>query len=161
MNKVILSGRIIKDPEVRYTQNGIPSVNFSVAVDRGTKDQTGNRISDFINCVAWRNTAEFMANYIKKGYLLLVEGKIQTRTYQAMDNTTRYVTEVICDNIEILSRPQQQAQQSSFNNNFSNNRNINNYQMPSYTSKENDIPSSDYMDDDYQPIELDDDDLPF
>ena len=102
MNKVILIGRITKDPEIRYTQTGVPSVNFSLAVEREFRDASGNRQADFINCVAWRGQADFISRYIKKGYLLSVDGRIQTRNYQGQDGQTRYVTEVIVDQVENL-----------------------------------------------------------
>lgn len=102
MNKVLLTGRITKDPEVRYTTSGIPSVSFSIAVDRGMRDASGNRQADFINCVAWRNQADFMSRFIKKGYMLAIEGRIQTRNYQGQDGQMRYVTEVVVDQLENL-----------------------------------------------------------
>ena len=97
MNKVLLVGRITKDPEVRYTTSGIPSVQFSLAVDRGIRDANGNRQADFINCVVWRQQADFMSRYIKKGYLLSIEGRIQTRNYDDKDGKKVYVTEVIAE----------------------------------------------------------------
>ena len=104
MNKVVLIGRITKDPEIRYTaQSGVPSVRFTLAVDRGVKDNTGARMADFISCVAWRNSAEFISRYIKKGYLLCVEGRIQTGSFQGQDNQTHYTTDVVVDNIENLT----------------------------------------------------------
>src|SRR5574344_1523023 len=102
MNKVILTGRITKDPEVRYTQSGLPTVSFTIAVDRGMKDANGNRQADFISCVAWRGQADFISRYIKKGYMLCLEGRIQTRNYQGNDGQTHYVTEVVVDNVENL-----------------------------------------------------------
>lgn len=104
MNKVCLTGRITKDPEIRYTQQtGIAQVSFSIAVDRQMKDANGNRMADFINCVAWRSHAEFISKYVKKGQMLAVEGRIQTRNYQGQDGQTRYVTEVLVDSVENLS----------------------------------------------------------
>lgn len=102
INNVVLVGRITRDPEVRYTQSNIASVNFTIAVDRGFTAQNGDRQSDFINCVAWRQSADFMAQYIKKGYMIGITGRIQTRSYQANDGTTRYVTEVVCDSVQNL-----------------------------------------------------------
>ena len=125
MNKVLLVGRITKDPELRYTSNGIPSVSFSLAVDRGTRDANGNRQADFINCVAWRNQADFMGRFIKKGYLLSIEGRIQTRNYQGQDGQTRYVTEVVIDQVENLQPRDNNMQQP------------NNYQQPAYQPNNN------------------------
>ena len=102
MNKVLLIGRITKDPEIRYSQNGTPQVMFTLAVDRGVRDANGNRQADFISCVAWRGQADFISRYIRKGFLMSVEGRIQTRNYQGQDGQMRYVTEVILDQVENL-----------------------------------------------------------
>jgi single-strand DNA-binding protein len=109
MNKVILTGRITKDPEVRYTQTGVSVVSFTLAVNRQFRDANGNNQADFINCTAWRSTADFITRYIKKGYMLLVEGSIQSRSYQGQDGQTRYVTEVVCDSVENLQPREQNA----------------------------------------------------
>lgn len=100
MNKVLLTGRITKDPEIRYTQSGMSNLRFSLAVDRTTKDANGNRQADFINCVAFGQQADFISRYIKKGYMLAVEGRIQTGSYQGQDNQVRYTTDVIVDRVE-------------------------------------------------------------
>ena len=114
MNKVLLVGRITKDPEIRYSQNGsIPQVQFTLAVDRGTRDVNGNRQADFISCVAWRGQADFISRYIRKGYLMSVEGRIQTRNYQGQDGQMRYVTEVVLDAVENL-QPRQDDVQGSY-----------------------------------------------
>ena len=111
MNKVVLIGRITRDPEVRYTQNGIPSVSFTIAVDRGLRDVQGNRQADFISCIAWRNQADFISRYIKKGYMIAVDGRIQTGQYTTQDGQTRYTTDVVVENIENLQpRDNQQTQ---------------------------------------------------
>lgn len=102
INNVVLVGRITKDPEIRYTSSNIASCSFTLAVDRGFTSQSGERQSDFINCVAWRQSADFMSQYIKKGYMMGITGRIQTRSYQAQDGTTRYVTEVVCDSVQNL-----------------------------------------------------------
>jgi single-strand DNA-binding protein len=102
INKTILVGRITKDPEVKTTQTNIAVCSFTLAVNRQFTDASGERQADFINCVAWRKTAELLGNYIKKGALLGIEGRIQTRQYDAEDGTTRYVTEVVCDSVQFL-----------------------------------------------------------
>ena len=151
MNKVILTGRITKDPEVRYTQQGVSVVSFTIAVNRQYRDANGNNQADFINCTAWRSTADFITRYIKKGYMLLVEGSIQTRSYQGQDGQTRYVTEVVCESVENLQprdsqsvgyqggyqAPQQQPQYQqpsyqSFNNPSYGAAKQQSYQQPSY-----------------------------
>jgi len=103
MNKVILIGRLTRDPELRTTPSGTATTAFTVAVDRTfVNQQTGQREADFINCVAWRKQAENISRYCSKGTQVAVEGRIQTRNYDAQDGTKRYVTEVICDNVTFL-----------------------------------------------------------
>lgn len=102
MNKAILIGRLTKDPELRTTTSGISSTSFTVAVSRTYTNQNGERETDFINCVAWRKQAENIAKYCKKGSQVAVEGRIQTRSYDAQDGTKRYVTEVLADNVTFL-----------------------------------------------------------
>jgi single-strand DNA-binding protein len=101
MNRVILVGRITKDPEVKQTQTNIPVVSFTLAVNRQFTDAQGEKQADFIQCVVWRKQAENLARFVKKGALLGVEGRIQTRQYEA-ENGTRYITEVLCDSIQFL-----------------------------------------------------------
>ncbi|MBN2268900.1 MAG: single-stranded DNA-binding protein [Acholeplasmataceae bacterium] len=101
MNRVILVGRITKDPELKMTQSNIAVCSFTLAVNRQFTDQSGERQADFIQCVVWRKQAENLERFVKKGALLGVEGRIQTRQYET-DNGTRYVTEVLCDSIQFL-----------------------------------------------------------
>lgn len=101
MNRVILVGRITKDPEVKKTQSNIAVCSFTLAVNRQFTDQNGDRQADFIQCVVWRKQAENLERYVKKGALLGVDGRIQTRQYEA-ENGTRYITEVLCDTIQYL-----------------------------------------------------------
>ncbi|MGE4320600.1 MAG: single-stranded DNA-binding protein [Acholeplasmataceae bacterium] len=101
INRVILVGRITKDPELKVTQSNISFVNFTLAVNRQFTDQSGDRQADFIQCIVWRKQADNLAQYIKKGALLGVEGRIQTRTYEA-ETGTRYITEVVCDTVQFL-----------------------------------------------------------
>lgn len=101
INRVILVGRITKDPELKMTQANIGVVTFTLAVNRQFTDQSGERQADFIQCVVWRKQAENLARFVKKGALLGVEGRIQTRQYEA-ENGMRYVTEVLCDSIQFL-----------------------------------------------------------
>ena len=101
INKCILVGRITKDPEIKYTTSNIAVVTFVVAVPRQYADNSGEKQTDFIQCVVWRKQAENMAKYVKKGALLGVEGRIQTRTYDS-EGGTRYITEVVCDSVQFL-----------------------------------------------------------
>ena len=100
INKVVLVGRITRDPELRKTQNGTSVLSFTVAINRRFTSQDAT--ADFINCVAWNKTAEFMSQYVRKGALLGVEGRIQTRNYE--DNTGKrvYVTEVVAEQVQLL-----------------------------------------------------------
>ena len=102
MNKAILVGNLTRDPESRTTPSGVSCVTFTVACSRRFVNQQGVREADFINCVAWRNTADFIARYFTKGSRIGVEGTIQTRSYDAQDGTKRYVTEVVVDNAEFV-----------------------------------------------------------
>ena len=97
MNNVSLTGRITKDPELKYTPNNNAYVMFTIAVSRNYKDKDGNTPSDFLMCVAWHSQAEFISKYVKKGNLLEITGSIQTRAYQNQQNETRVITEIILD----------------------------------------------------------------
>lgn len=141
INNVVLVGRITRDPEVRYTPNNIATVSFSLAVDRNQAAVNGERQADFINCVAWRQSAEFMGKYIKKGYLMGITGRIQTRSYQGQDGQTRYVTEVVCDNVRSL-----QGRDSSFTEPTN---------QPNFTKPEQKAPDT------FNVSDVSDDDLPF
>lgn len=102
MNKVIITGNITKEPENKQTTSGISVTTFTVAVNRHYKDANGDRQADFINVVAWRSTADYVAKYMVKGTKVAVSGSIQTRSYEAKDGSKRYVTEIIADDVEAL-----------------------------------------------------------
>lgn len=95
INRVVLIGRLTKDPELRYTPNGVAVATFTLAVNRIFANQSGEREADFINCVVWRKQAENMANYLRKGSLTGIEGRIQTRNYENQEGKRVYVTEVL------------------------------------------------------------------
>jgi len=154
LNRVILIGRLTKDPELRYTPSGVAVTQFTLAVDRPFTSQGGEREADFINIVTWRQLAETCANYLRKGRLTAVEGRIQVRNYENNEGKRVYVTEVVADNVRFLesasagnreegggsSRPASgQGQGGS--------RGGNNNQDP--------------FQDDGKPIDISDDDLPF
>lgn len=103
MNKVILIGRLTKKPELKTTYSGLSTCSFTLAVNRAFKDKDGNIQTDFINCVAWRSTAETLVAYMDKGSQIAICGEIQTRTYEDTSAKKVYVTEVVCSNIEFLS----------------------------------------------------------
>lgn len=100
LNKIVLQGRLCKDPELRYTQSGTAVTSFTLAVDRDSKNkETGERPVDFIDCVAWRNTAEFAANYFSKGRMAVVEGRLQIRDWTGKDGNKRKSAEVLVGNL--------------------------------------------------------------
>ena len=102
MNKVILIGNLTRDPEKKSTPNGVSTTSFSVAVQRNYKNAAGGYDADFINCVAWRSTADFIAQYFSKGQKICLEGSIQTRSYDDKNGVKRYVTEVNVDKAEFV-----------------------------------------------------------
>ena len=151
INKVILVGRLTKDPEIRYTAQNVPVVSFTIAVSRPFVNQTsGEREADFIPVVLWRKQAENVKKYLTKGSLAGVEGRIQTRTYEGVDGQKRYVTEVLADNVYFLESKGSQEAELNFSSNTSNtNQQVQN--------KKND-------DDDYSynnNVSFTDDDMPF
>lgn len=102
MNQVALVGNLTKDPETRTTNNGNKVCNFTVACRRRVKNASGEYESDFINCVAWKKTAEIVAQYFAKGSKIALTGSLQTRTYDAQDGSKRHVTEVLVDGVEFV-----------------------------------------------------------
>lgn len=161
INRVVLVGRLTKDVEVRKTQTGLSVASFTVACDRRTsrsQDGTNQQTADFINCVAWRQSADFLGQYARKGALVGVEGRIQTRSYDRQDGTKQYVTEVLCDNVSLLeSKAQSTARAAQVDNGYNN---FNNYQQPSYQPQ----PSAPAVQDDFtggDTLDISNDDLPF
>ncbi|PZD95207.1 single-stranded DNA-binding protein [Paenibacillus sambharensis] len=134
LNRVILIGRLTRDPEMKYTPTGIATTTFTLACDRPFQTN-GQKEADFIPIVTWRQLAETCANYLKKGRLTAVEGRIQVRSYENNEGKRVYVTEVIADNVRFLERGEQQEQSRSERN--------------------------DPFQDDGRPIEIKEDDLPF
>ena len=114
INRVVLVGRLTRDPELKYTTNGIANLRFTVAVNRTFTNQSGERQADFIGCVAWRAQAENMAKFLRKGSLIGVEGRIETGSYQAQDGTTRYTTDVIADSVQFLEPRSANADRGSY-----------------------------------------------
>ena len=104
MNRICIIGNMVKDPELFTTTNGVSVCNFTIAISRKYANAQGERETDFINCIAWRTTAEFVHKYFKKGQKMACVGSIQTRTYEANDKTKRYVTEVVVDEVEFVEK---------------------------------------------------------
>ena len=102
MNRTILVGRLTRDPDLRYTPTGTAVANFTIAVNRPFKSKDGDQEADFINCVVWRKPAENLANYMKKGSQIGVDGRLQSRTYEDKDDKKVFVTEVVADSVQFL-----------------------------------------------------------
>jgi single-strand DNA-binding protein len=103
LNRIVLIGRLTKDPELRYTPNGVAVATFTLAVDRNWKNPQGERETDFINIVVWQKQAENVANYLSKGKLAAVDGRLQIRSFEGQDGQKRWVTEVVADTVRFLS----------------------------------------------------------
>ncbi|MDO4732728.1 MAG: single-stranded DNA-binding protein [Bacillota bacterium] len=103
LNRVVLIGRLTRDPELRFTQSGIAVATFTLAVDRNFKNASGERETDFIDIVVWRQQAENCANYLSKGKLAAVDGSLRIRSYEAQDGSKRKAAEVVADNVRFLS----------------------------------------------------------
>ena len=120
MNRVVLVGRLTKDPELKYLPNGTPVASFTLAVNRSFTNQAGEREADFINCQVWRKPAENVANYLKKGSLAGVDGRIQTRNFEGQDGKRVYITEVVAESVQFLE-PRNNGQSSNQSSNQNNN----------------------------------------
>lgn len=143
INNVVLVGRIVRDPELKYTPSNVAIATFTLAVNRRFKNANGDREADFINCVIWRQSAENLTNWAKKGNLIGITGSIQVRNYDNKEGQRIYVTEVIADNFQMLESGKGQVNQNSHPQSQSNG------------AKEPDPFSSSKVE------EIDDDDLPF
>ncbi|MHB1418055.1 MAG: single-stranded DNA-binding protein [Bacillota bacterium] len=104
LNRVILIGRLTRDPELRYTTSGVAVTTFTLAVGRSYTNQQGERETDFIKIVVWRKLAEICANNLGKGRLVAVDGRLQVRSYEAQDGTRRQATEVVAEDVRFLDR---------------------------------------------------------
>jgi single-strand DNA-binding protein len=109
LNRVVLIGRLANDPELKYTPSGIAVANFTIAVNRVPNAQ-GEREADFVPIVVWRQSAEFAANYLTKGRLVAVDGRLQIRSWVAQDGTRRKQAEVVADNLKSLDRPKEHVE---------------------------------------------------
>ena len=103
LNRVVLIGRLTKDPELRYSPSGVAVTNFTLAIDRKFKNAHGEKETDFIPCVAFKQLAEICANYLAKGKMASVDGRMQIRTYNDKDGQKRWITEVIAEDVHFLS----------------------------------------------------------
>ena len=117
MNKCILMGRLTKEPEVKNTSNQVAVCKFTIAVDRKFKDANGQKQTDFINCVAWRQTATFISSYFHKGSKIAIVGSIQTRTFDGDDGKRQYITEVVIDEADFVESKNSSSQSKPVINN--------------------------------------------
>ena len=162
MNRVVLVGRLVKDPELKRTTADIPVVQFTLAVNRQFAGQNGERQADFISCVVWRQQAENLAKYMRKGSQIGVDGRLQVRTYEDAGGVKRYVTEVVCDQIQFLET--KGAREGGFGD-------VNTYDIPSNEPKnslynspnDQDVSNEDTFDDTLgiDTSSVSSDDLPF
>ncbi len=182
MNRVVLVGRLTRDPELRTSGSGNSFVNFSIAVNRNYTSNSGEREADFINCIAFNKQAENLSRYIRKGGLVGIDGRLQTRSYTAQDNTKRTVMEVICDTISFLEPKSSNAPRSTgneydymdyspydmpstprYNNNYQPNGGFQNngYQQPNNYQRPQNNGQKNLADDIQNQFGITDDDLPF
>ncbi|HDC9973557.1 TPA: single-stranded DNA-binding protein [Staphylococcus aureus] len=155
LNRVVLVGRLTKDPEYRTTPSGVSVATFTLAVNRTFTNAQGEREADFVNCVVFRRQADNVNNYLSKGSLAGVDGRLQSRNYENQEGRRVFVTEVVCDSVQFLEPKntndsqqdlyQQQVQQTRGQSQYSNNKPV----------KDNPFANAN------GPIELNDDDLPF
>lgn len=151
INNIVLVGRLTKDPDLRYTTSGTGVATFTLAVNRNFTSADGTREADFINCVIWRKPAETLANYAKKGVLIGVTGRIQTRSYDNQQGQKVYVTEVIADNFQLLESKKADSSQNTQGSGVSNN----------YTRNQQNTNSATADPFGNSSIDISDDDLPF
>ena len=137
INNVVLVGRLTRDPELRYTPSNVAVATFSLAVNRNFKNQAGDYEADFISCIMWRQQAENFANWLKKGALVGITGRIQTRSYDNQQGQRVYVTEVVAESFQILEKKDNSANNASMED-----------QIPPSFKKTN-------------PMDISDDDFPF
>jgi len=112
LNRVVLIGRLTKDPELRYTPNGVAVAKFRLAVDRPFTNQQGEKETDFIDIVAWRGTGETVAKHMKKGRLVAVEGRLQVRSFENKDGRRIRIAEVVADNVRFLDSAKKQENET-------------------------------------------------
>ncbi len=146
INRVVLVGRLTKDPELKYTPSGIAVTRFTLAVNRPFTNQQGQREADFVNCIAWRKQAENISNFLRKGSLAGIEGRIQTSNFDGKDGNRVFMTEVVADQVQFLEPKGQQGgnnqnnippTQQGGNSNYSNS-NFNEH--PNFYPNDDDLP---------------------
>lgn len=162
INKAVLVGRLVRDPEYRTTPSGVQVATFTLAVNRTFTNQQGEREADFINCVVFRKTAENVNQYLSKGKLAGVDGRLQSRSYENKEGQKVYVTEVVCDNVQFLEPKDSQNESNSYQNG-TNYQKVNNYSQNNQNVQKGQNKTK--YDQQNNPFtngsQLNDDDLPF
>lgn len=167
LNRAILMGRLVADPELKTTISGTSVTSFRIAVERSYVKSGEERKADFIGIVCWSHTAEFVCRYFRKGSLIAVEGQLQSRTFQAKDGTNHYVTEVIANNVNFTGEridtnaPVNSQQNSNKNGNGNYNNNYQNRQQPNGGNYQQPPQQPAPPQQEYDTVGLPDDDLPF
>lgn len=173
INRTVLVGRLTKDPDLRYTSSGAAVVSFTVAVNRQFTNSQGEREADFINCVMWRKAAENFANFTRKGSLVGIDGRIQTRSYENQQGQRVYVTEVVAENFSLLESRSSAERRQGNDNGFSNSQSAPSQQPSSGNpfdggqsnnsgaQQPNNSNPNDPFANGGQSIDISDDDLPF
>ncbi len=161
LNRVVIVGRLTRDVDLRYTPSGVAVSNFTIAANRPFKNQQGEQEADFIQCVAWRKQAENIANYMKKGSQVGVDGRIQTRSYEGQDGKMVYITEVLAEGIQFLES--RNSQNNAHTGDYSqSNTNYQNTQQNAQNAPNNNAQQQNNpFEHDGQQINIQDDDLPF
>lgn len=165
INRAILTGRLTTDADLKYTSSGTAVASFTLAVNRQFTNQSGEREADFINCVVWRKQAESLANFTRKGSLIGVEGRLQTRSYDNQQGQRVYVTEVVVDSFSLLEskaaneerQQPQQPQQTQQTNRPANNQ----ARADKQQYQQDTLQGTDPFASSGQPIDISDDDMPF
>ncbi|WP_456363875.1 single-stranded DNA-binding protein [Priestia aryabhattai] len=173
MNRVILVGRLTKDPELRYTPTGVAVATFTLAVNRTFTNQSGEREADFINVVVWRKQAENVANFLKKGSQAGVDGRLQSRSYEGQDGKRVYVTEVVAESVQFLEPKSGSGNTGGSQGNSSNQGNNGNNRNPQGGNRNNTsahqsgdqgytrVDEDPFANNGSETIDISDDDLPF
>ncbi|HEL9443879.1 TPA: single-stranded DNA-binding protein [Listeria monocytogenes] len=159
MNRVVLVGRLTKDPDLRYTPAGAAVATFTLAVNRPFKNAQGEQEADFIQCVVWRKPAENVANFLKKGSMAGVDGRVQTRNYEDNDGKRVFVTEVVAESVQFLD-PKNNNAEGDTSNNYQNQANYSNGNKTS-SYRADTSQKSDSFANEGKPIDINPDDLPF
>src|SRR5690625_5260381 len=166
LNRVVIVGRLTRDPDLRYTSAGVAVANFTVAANRPFKNQQGEQEADFINCVTWRKQAENLTTYMKKGSLIGVDGRVQTRSYENQEGKMVYVTEILAESIQFLeSRSSSQQRSGEYSQpNYQNQQQVPPQQQPqaqSQQAQQQTNEANNSLKQNSEQVDVSDDDLPF